>query len=154
MTRWCFFQNLLGWIWALPVTLFALFPIAGGVAWVGFEAEDWSIHLRARDGWPLQRIFKWWNIGGLTIGHVVIYATLGLAFSPRLVQHERVHVRQCAKFGIFHPIMYALMSLFAWLYGQDYYSGVEAEEQARYLTGQEEQPNSIKPHGGIRGLKS
>jgi hypothetical protein len=67
----------------------------------------------------LKILVPWLPIGGLTIGHVVLYRTADDALA--LHTHEIVHVRQWERWGVIFPVAYAVASVMAWLGGGHYY---------------------------------
>lgn len=140
--------KLIGFIWALPLSLFGFaWALILGAKWMGLEPEDWSCHYLCPEEGRGQKFLHRFNVGAQTLGSVIVYAQVPGA---KTVKHERIHVRQGMKFGVFHMVFYVLLSLLGWAYGQDIYRGNDAEEQARYDAGQEPMPDDIKPkdHSG------
>ena len=148
--------KVLGFIWALPLTLVGLaYVLVLGARWMYLEGADWSLHFFCPDGGRGQRWLWHYNVGGQTIGSTIIYSQamdITSQASLRMMKHERVHVRQGMKFGPLDPIIYYMMSLFAWLYDQDIYRGNLAEMQARYESGEVQQPDDLKPRDHSHGL--
>ena len=125
------FGRVLLFLWALPITLLGalLLPFAwlGGssIAVVGGVLE---VH----GGWITGFLRRWppFSAGAaaMALGHVV------LAMSARDMEecraHERVHVRQCERWGIFFLPAYLGASLWALLRGRDPYRDNPFEKEA------------------------
>ena len=138
---WSGFWTLVGLLWALLL----------GASWLRWEPEDWSLHYALPEGGRGRKFFARFNVGAQTVGSVIIYGQADWGAEGGILdKHERSHVRQGMRFGVFNPFLYALASLLAWAYGQDIYRGNEAEEQARAESGQVPQPSDIAPkdHSG------
>lgn len=122
------------YLWSLPTTLVGLLflPLAvvtGG----GVQVERGVIEVYGGVvAWLLRRCTL--LPGGamaLTLGHVV----LGLSPAALAVSrpHERIHVRQCERWGPFFLPAYGLASLWAWSRGRHVYRDNAFERQARRL---------------------
>ena len=94
--------RLLARLWALPVTLLGLILLP--LAWAGGgRTRVVQGVIEAEGGWVAGFLRRWppftAGAAAMTLGHVV------LAMSPRDMDefraHERVHVRQCERWGIF-----------------------------------------------------
>ena len=144
---WKFF----GFVWASFCTfLFLLAMLLLGWCWVKrVEPEDWSLHAVLHPKSPLRWWFKVWNIGAMTVGSLILYGQVDWAENAQLQKHERVHVLQCMRYGPFDLVLYLMAMLVAWAYGQDAYRGCDAEEQARYVSGETPMPDDIKPKPGL-----
>jgi hypothetical protein len=113
-------------LWASPTTLIGL---ALGLLLVPFGARmhivDGVIEIAARRGPPRRR----WPFAAITFGHVV------LGTHPqelqRLRAHERVHVRQCERWGPLFLPAYLLAGAWQWLRGRDAYRDNPFEVEAR-----------------------
>ena len=104
------FLNILGYMWALPVTLLGLFYVSafylmGWYTWAGREDEAlvWEVDHNKSPGW-LQNYWKKW--GGHAIGNVVVLNPL--ASNDITLKHELRHVHQVMRLGVFQPIVYGL----------------------------------------------
>lgn len=75
--------------------------------------------------WPLPR----GGASALTLGHVVLGLNRRALVATR--SHERVHVRQCERWGPFFVPLYLLSSLLALLRGKDPYLENTFEVEAR-----------------------
>jgi hypothetical protein len=69
----------------------------------------------------------------MTLGHVVLGRSPELLLSTRA--HERVHVRQCERWGPLFIPAYMLASLWAWVTGRRPYRDNFFERQAFQLAG-------------------
>lgn len=123
--------RLLAVIWALPMTVLGLLALP--LAWVGggrTRVVDGVIE--AHGGWITAFLRRWppFSAGAaaMTLGHVV------LAMSPRDMEesraHERVHVRQCERWGVFFLPAYLASSVWALLRGRDPYHDNPFEREA------------------------
>ena len=117
----------IGYVWALPVTLFGLAYMAT------FAALGWYRYYYTRDfahvfvtnnarmpGW-LAGLWKGW--GGHTIGAAMVLCCTpesGL-MGRRLFAHERHHVEQCMKYGPFQPFFYLAAGCLAAMAGLNFY---------------------------------
>ncbi len=115
------YQPLL-YLWASPTTLlgFSLVPIA----WLqGGRVTIVDGVVEAHGGiitWYLNRGAPWIGpAAAMTLGHVVWGCDQDCLDTTRL--HERVHVRQCERWGPFFLPLYLLFALLAWIRGQDAY---------------------------------
>lgn len=116
--------------WAFPVTavglvLAALARVTGARA----ARVDGVIEVA---GGILPRVFsagkRTSRICAITLGHVVLSATERDLESARA--HERVHVRQCERWGVAFPFAYVIASGIALVRGHDPYRGNAFEREA------------------------
>ena len=119
------------YLWALPVTLpglgLALVAVltggrARGVAGV-LEAQGGVASLLLRRCVPLRG-----GASAMTLGHVVLGRDAGCLERTR--DHERVHVRQCERWGLLFLPVYALASVVAAARGGHYYRDNRFEREA------------------------
>ena len=107
--------RLLAFLWASPVTLLGL-PLAGLAAATGGGARVVEGVLEAQGGaiaWLLRHATTLpGGAAAMTLGHVVIARTPTDLVRTRA--HERVHVRQCERWGPLFLPAYAVGSLIAW----------------------------------------
>jgi len=122
---------LLVYLWALPTTLLGLvfFPLAmlsGG----GFQIIDgvMEIHGGFVDFFLRRCTLLKGGASAMTLGHVVLGRDTLLLELTR--PHERVHVRQCERWGIFFLPAYGIASLIALLRGRDMYRDNAFEREA------------------------
>jgi hypothetical protein len=122
---------LFGWaavrVWALPTTLIGLAlastAVFGGHTRVsGGVVEAW--------GGALRWLLRAWPPGAaaMALGHVILAMTEGDLERHRA--HERVHVRQCERWGPLFLPAYVLSSLWAWVRGRDPYLENRFEREA------------------------
>ena len=123
--------RLLVYLWALPTTLLGLvfFPLAmlsGG----GFQIIDgvMEIHGGFVDFFLRRCTLLKGGASAMTLGHVVLGRDTLLLELTR--PHERVHVRQCERWGIFFLPAYGIASLIALLRGRDMYRDNAFEREA------------------------
>lgn len=117
-------------LWASPNTLIGL---ALGLLLLPFGARlrivDGVIEIAARRAPPRRR----WPFTAITFGHVVL-GTHAQELQ-RLRAHERVHVRQCERWGPLFLPAYLLAGAWQWLRGRDAYRDNPFEVEARRLGG-------------------
>ncbi|HBE71529.1 MAG TPA: hypothetical protein DDW52_25570 [Planctomycetaceae bacterium] len=121
-------------IWTAPNTLIGLLVgvfnlLTGGrLRWrLGAVECSGGIVKRLFAGMPNRRIVA------MTLGHVI----LGIHEEAleSVTNHERVHVRQYERWGIFFLPAYGIASLIAWRRGQDPYRGNMFEVEAYKVKG-------------------
>ena len=127
----CAVRRMLRYLWALPTTLIGLLflPLAlisGG----GYQVIDGVIEIH---GGLVELFLRRCTLlkGGasaMTLGHVVIGRDLLLLELTR--PHERVHVRQCERWGIFFLPAYGIASIIAFLRGGSMYRDNAFEREA------------------------
>jgi hypothetical protein len=123
--------RVLARLWALPMTALGLLllPLAW---WSGGRTKVVDGVIEAHGGWITSFLRHWppFSAGAaaMTLGHVV------LAMSPHDMEesraHERVHVRQCERWGILFLPAYLGGSLWALLRGGDAYRDNPFEREA------------------------
>ena len=121
------------YLWVLPtscVGLIFLIPtlLTGGRAnWI-----DGVLELHGGfTAWFLRRTTSLWLPGGasaMTLGHVVLGVDADTLARTRA--HERVHVRQCERWGILFLPVYLGSSLILWCRGRDAYYDNRFEREA------------------------
>ncbi|HZF09572.1 MAG TPA: hypothetical protein VFE33_12350 [Thermoanaerobaculia bacterium] len=105
------------YLWAFPVTALGLLAalltaLTGGV----LRRQEGTLEIHGGFSFPLLCLL---NAQALTLGHVVLgISPYALAFYR---MHERAHVRQCERWGIFFLPAYFLAGLWAWLRGGRFY---------------------------------
>jgi hypothetical protein len=126
-TRW------LVYVWAAPTSALgmvfvALTLVSGGSA----RVVDGVLEVCGGVcNFYLKRVVGLFLRGGasaMTLGHVVVGRDLDLLEVTR--SHERVHVRQCERWGPFFVPAYLLASLAAWIRGQRPYEDNFFEREA------------------------
>jgi len=130
--------EILGFIWALPVTLigFLVVLLCGG----------WAHRINPQAGLTPTLVFaliprKMWmfpsRLAGVTLGAFILVREVGsVAVGNPLIRHELEHVRQCFILGPFVLVLYPLASFLAWLLYRKLYRGNYFEMMARIETGQ------------------
>jgi len=124
-------MRIFPYLWTLPNTLagLAFLPVAlltGGKAQVVSGVLE--IH-----GPGIARLLRCWipvsgGAAALTLGHVVLGTGLRVLEQSR--SHERIHVRQYERWGIFFIPAYLLSSLWAFLEGRHPYYDNRFERDA------------------------
>jgi len=120
----------LAYLWAFPTSLVGLLflpdaLISGEAKWV-----DGVLELHGRGTRLFLRRFTLLGGGAsaMTLGHVVIARDADLLAETR--EHERVHVRQCERWGPFFIPAYLLMSVVMWCRGKRAYLDNPFEKEA------------------------
>lgn len=129
--------RVLIYLWTLPTTALGfpfvlLAPISGGgVQWVDGVLEVHGglarLYLRHVVG-----LFLSGGASAMTLGHIVI--GLDQEALNRTRKHERVHVRQCERWGPFFAPAYLLASLFQMLRGRRAYYDNPFEREAYQIS--------------------
>lgn len=117
----------LTYLWALPTTCIGLLLAAAAVV-TGGRARIVEGVLEAHGGaaaWVLRRV----GASAMTLGHVVI--AVDQQAHERCRGHERIHVRQCERWGPLFLPAYGLASLVARLRGGGWYRDNRFEQEAR-----------------------
>ncbi len=119
----------LGALWASPNTVLGL--VAAGIARAtGGDVRRVAGVVEASGGavaWALRRLTRY-GVAAMTLGHVVVGQDRAALDATR--RHERVHVRQYARWGPFFLPLYALSSLVALARGRDAYRSNAFEAEA------------------------
>jgi hypothetical protein len=122
----------IGYLWALPTTFLGLagLVIASAGGRIGTQVVDGVLELHG--GW-----IEWFLRNGtllpngasaMTLGHVVLGRDRSALSRTR--EHERVHVRQCERWGPLFIPAYLLASLMLYLQGRDAYMDNPFEREA------------------------
>ena len=118
--------------WAAPTTAIGLVLVA--LAWAGRgRLRRVAGTLEAHGGW-LRPLFAGavpilGRIEAVALGHVIVGRSAAALDQCR--DHERVHVRQCERWGPLFLPAYALAGVAAWWRGADPYLGNRFEREAR-----------------------
>lgn len=123
-------QRTIRYLWASPTTAVGLVAVVAAVL-SGGRVRGVRGVLEAHGGlaaWLLRRV----GASAMTLGHIVI--ALDEPAHDRSRAHERVHVRQCERWGPLFLPAYAAASLAAWIRGQRCYYDNRFEREARRLT--------------------
>ena len=126
-------MNVFSYFWAAPTTAFGIVIVGftaatGGTVYVlggiieahgGFA----TTFLRYVTGLALRG-----GAGAMTLGHVVIGRDQDCLDRTRA--HERIHVKQCEKWGPLFIPAYLIASAWAWLLGKDAYRANRFEREA------------------------
>jgi hypothetical protein len=124
--------TFLRYLWALPTTAIglclgapALLSRRGGMQWVDgvLEFHGGFVEFFLRDC-----TFLPGGASAMTLGHVVLGRDRTSLEWTR--PHERVHVRQCERWGPLFLPAYGLASALAWCRGADAYRGNRFEREA------------------------
>ncbi|HEX3989323.1 MAG TPA: hypothetical protein VHZ30_07810 [Verrucomicrobiae bacterium] len=118
----------LKYLWALPTTCVGLLfvPLAGNRQWVAGVLE---IHGGAVAWFLRNCTILEGGAAAMTLGHIVL--GIDQAALDKTREHERVHVRQCEKWGpLFFPA-YLLCSLYLFVRGRNGYLDNPFEIEAR-----------------------
>ena len=123
--------------WALPNTLLGVVLIP--MVWLSRGHVRLHAGVLEMDGGLLDPLLHHCvplagGVDAMTLGHVVIARDRRALDRTRA--HERVHVRQCERWGPFFLPAYFLASLWAAVHGQGAYHGNYFEQQARLLDSQ------------------
>ncbi len=121
----------LAYLWAFPASCIGLLFVP--LAWLsGGRMQIVSGVMEIHGGW----IARWLASGcgtshtwaAMTLGHIVLGRDQHCLNSSR--KHERVHVRQYERWGVFFFPAYLISSLLAWLRGRDPYFDNMFEREA------------------------
>ena len=118
------------YLWAFPTTLLGLLFVpesllSGEVRWVCGVLE---VHGRSIRFFLTHCTLLAEGASAMTLGHVVIARDARLLAATRA--HERVHVRQCERWGPLFIPLYLLLSLLAWGRGLRAYEDNPFEREA------------------------
>lgn len=135
-------------LWVLPCSMvgavmgLAAVALGGSVRRVDHTLEiALADHQRAVPLWAARLRF-----GGITLGHVIVGQSHEVLAALR--PHERVHVRQYERLGVFFFAAYAISSLMAWRRGQCLYLGNRFEQEAFALEKAAQVSTSAALQGG------
>ncbi len=116
-------------LWALPTTACGV-PLLG-LALVGGSLRIVDGVIEAHGPWLRRLFFTYATFGGvcaITLGHIVVGRDQASLDATR--EHERVHVRQCERWGPLFLPAYALASVYAVLAGGHFYRDNAFEREA------------------------
>lgn len=120
-----------GYAWAGPFTLLALVFVVAPLALLGSSVRRVAGVVEVTDG-PLSRVLSslvpGLSVAAVTLGHVVL--ARNAADAGRWRAHERVHVAQWARWGLFFPFAYLGAALVARFRGRDPYLDNPFEREA------------------------
>lgn len=128
-------MNLLGYLWAAPVSLIGCALAGAAVATGGSSAVvDGVLEV---EGGLLTALLPRVGIGmrpaAMTLGHVVVAIDADTLVRTR--KHERAHVEQTEKWGFLFPVAYLTVSAAIALRGGDPYRDNWFEREARAAEG-------------------
>ena len=126
--------EILGFIWALPVTVLGLLLLLVSCGWMAVNRQP---GLRF---WFMLRFPWWWpeRFNAMNMGAVYFFRDWRMV-SMRTRAHENEHNRQCRIFGPFILILWPLFFLAAFAYGKPY-RACWLEIMARWKAGQGLEP--------------
>lgn len=130
--------SLLRYLWAAPTTLLGL--VAAGLALLTGGRVAWHSGVLEVHGGVVRWLLTYavplpGGASAMTLGHVVLGRDA--ACLDRTRRHERVHVRQCERWGpLFLPAYFAASGV-AWLRGEPAYRGNRFEREAYAAEGSE-----------------
>jgi len=120
-----------GYAWAGPWTLLVLLLLVAPLALFRARVRFVRGVVEVTDG-PLgpllSSVVPGLEVAAITLGHVVLARTEATVEAWR--EHERVHVRQWARWGLLFPFAYLGASLAARLRGRDAYHDNACEREA------------------------
>ena len=132
--------EILGFIWALPVTVLGVLLILASGGWV-IVKRDFGLRF-----WFVPRHPWWWSrrYKAMCLGFVFLYRwpkLIRVEGKPRqqTIVHEYEHNRQCQIFGPLMIVFYPLACLWALAYGKPYRANF-FEIMARWKAGQGLEP--------------
>jgi hypothetical protein len=121
---------LLGYVWALPVTLFGLLVAVGG--WCRLlTLRSGALVFAAKPGGPCDWFFRRFGFGAFAWGGVVVLASEGLLENDRMLSHELRHFQQARWFGPLMPLAYGACALWELAHGRQAYRDNWFEVDAR-----------------------
>lgn len=122
---------LLGHLWASPITVLGCLVALGGGARLSRGDPDGVLHFVAPARGPLGWFFRRFGVIAFTWGASITYAERRGPGIPRLVRHEREHVKQTMLLGPLMPFAYLGASLWQFLRGRHAYRDNWFEVRAR-----------------------
>jgi hypothetical protein len=117
---------LLRYLWASPTTLVGVLLMLLALASGGRVRRVAGV--LEVDGGLASSLLRRLRASAMTLGHVVLAVDAAAHDLSRA--HERVHVRQCERWGPLFLPAYAVASLAAWLRGGHYYFDNRFEREA------------------------
>lgn len=123
-------MRLLTYLWVLPTTSLGLLLVPDALFTGKVRIVNGVLEVHGRLARFVLKHITPFSDGAcaMTLGHVVIARNSALLDETR--EHERVHVRQCERWGpLFIPV-YLLMSFLAWRRGQNAYEDNPFEREA------------------------
>ena len=129
-------RRLLVYLWAFPTTLVGLLLVPLAVATGGrvrVVAGVLEVHGGGVTFLLRYCTFLRGGASAMTLGHVVLGQDEFLLDATR--PHERVHVRQCERWGPLFLPAYGVASLVAWIRGQHPYRDNAFEREAYDVAG-------------------
>lgn len=119
-------RQILRYAWVFPISgigllLVPLIIVSGGTV------RRLSGNLEASGGF-LSPLLTGLRIEAVTIGHIIFGPSEESLGNCRV--HEHAHVRQCERWGMFFPFLYAVSSMIAFLRGRDPYHDNAFEKEA------------------------
>lgn len=124
--------RVLLYLWVVPVSILGLLVASIGRASGGSLSVVNGV-IEAAGGWPARIMRRGLPFSGavtaLTLGHVVIGISRSALRATRA--HERAHVRQFERWGLFLLVAYPLAGAFVWLRGRHPYYDNPFEREAR-----------------------
>jgi hypothetical protein len=115
------------YLWAAPTSLPGLLLALCTGARMGWRDGVLEAHGRGVARW-FDLVAPGRGIIAMTVGHVVLARDEGALDDTRA--HERVHVAQCERWGVFFVPAYLCASAVAWLRGGDAYFDNVFEQEA------------------------
>jgi hypothetical protein len=135
--------SVLRYLWAAPVSLLGLIVTAAARI-TGGRSSVVSGVLEVEGG-ILTRLLPRLGIGmrpvAMTLGHVVV--AIDADTLERTRRHERVHVAQTERWGVFFPLAYLAASAFVAVRGGDPYLDNPFEREARLASPETTPPGSL-----------
>jgi hypothetical protein len=126
-------RRLLRYVWALPNTAVGAVLVPCAFAGGGLRVVNGVLEIHGRGiAWILRTCVPIdGGAAAITLGHIVAGCDERMLSATRA--HERVHVRQCERWGPAFIPAYLLASLLACLAGADAYEGNVFEREARMV---------------------
>lgn len=118
------------YLWASPTTLLGLLFVPDSLFTGSVQVVDGvlEVHGRLSRFYLTHCTFLRGGASAMTLGHVVIGRNAAALHQTRA--HERVHVRQCERWGPFFIPAYLTMSALAWFRGRRAYEDNPFEREA------------------------
>ena len=124
------FDRLMAYAWAAPTTLLGVLFVPDALVSGEVRRVDGvlEVHGRMARFYLTHCTFLEGGASAMTLGHVVIARDRELLELTR--EHERVHVRQCERWGPLFIPAYLVMGAVAWLRGLRAYEDNPFEREA------------------------